>query len=138
METIQYQTHGTCCRMILAQVDNGVVKDVQFAGGCMGNQAGIRALTRGMKIADVIERLALIAAAKGQAVPTSWRALCSRTWTSDYGSSISRVRKSFLTKATIPRGVLICTQGLSGTIPVSRTGVFSGISTIMPQSTHGA
>ena len=45
METIQYQTHGTCCRMILAQVDNGVVKDVQFAGGCMGNQAGIRALT---------------------------------------------------------------------------------------------
>lgn len=57
METIQYQTHGTCCRMILAQVDNGVVKDVQFAGGCMGNQAGIRALTRDMKIADVIERL---------------------------------------------------------------------------------
>ena len=42
---------------LLAQVDNGVVKDVQFAGGCMGNQAGIRALTRGMKIADVIERL---------------------------------------------------------------------------------
>ena len=30
---------------------------MQFAGGCMGNQAGIRALTRGMKIADVIERL---------------------------------------------------------------------------------
>lgn len=57
VEVIQYQTRGTCCRFIQVAVDNGVIVDVDFMGGCSGNLRGIKSLIKGMKIEDVIERL---------------------------------------------------------------------------------
>lgn len=53
----QYTTTGTCSRSIDFDVEDGIVKDVRFSGGCHGNLQGISALVEGMKIDDVIERL---------------------------------------------------------------------------------
>lgn len=53
----QYQTSGTCSRMIELEVEDGVVKNVSFLGGCHGNLQGIGALVKGMKAEDVIARL---------------------------------------------------------------------------------
>ena len=55
---VTYQTHGTCSKFICISVDeNGVVKDVEFIGGCDGNTKGICSLIRDMKAKDVIARL---------------------------------------------------------------------------------
>lgn len=52
-----YKTNGTCSRQIDFEVENGIVTDVAFMGGCNGNLKGISALCKGMKIEDVIEKL---------------------------------------------------------------------------------
>lgn len=53
----QYQTEGTCSRLIEFEVEDGVVKDVNFLGGCHGNLQGIAALVKGMKVEDVVAKL---------------------------------------------------------------------------------
>lgn len=53
----QYLTTGTCSRIIDFEVENGIVKDVVFTGGCHGNLQGIGALVKGLKIEDVISKL---------------------------------------------------------------------------------
>ena len=53
----EYKTKGTCSRSILFEVEDGVVKNVQFLGGCNGNLKGIGALVEGMAIDDVIARV---------------------------------------------------------------------------------
>lgn len=56
-ETIVYNTFGTCSKQIVIEVENDIIQNIQFIGGCHGNLQGIDKLTRGMKITDVIERL---------------------------------------------------------------------------------
>lgn len=53
----QYQTEGTCSRLIEFEVEDGVIKDVSFLGGCHGNLQGIGALVKGMKVEDVVDKL---------------------------------------------------------------------------------
>lgn len=55
--TYRYTTQGTCSRMIEIELDNGVIADVRFVGGCHGNLQGIASLVRGMKPSDVVARL---------------------------------------------------------------------------------
>jgi uncharacterized protein (TIGR03905 family) len=43
--------------MIIIDVEDGVVKDCTFVGGCAGNTKGVGALVRGMRCEDVIARL---------------------------------------------------------------------------------
>ena len=45
------------CTNIELNVEDGVVKEVAFWGGCNGNLQGISRLVRGMKVADVIAKL---------------------------------------------------------------------------------
>ena len=52
-----YKTNGTCSRQIDFEVENGIITDVSFVGGCNGNLKGISALCVGMQVDDVIERL---------------------------------------------------------------------------------
>ena len=52
-----YKTNGVCSRNILIEVEDGIVKNVVFSGGCNGNTQGISALVKGMKVEDVIARL---------------------------------------------------------------------------------
>ncbi len=48
---------GVCSQKIEIEIENGVIQDVVYTGGCNGNLKGIRALTKGMKVDDVIEKL---------------------------------------------------------------------------------
>ena len=52
-----YKTKGTCSTNIELDVENGIVKEIAFWGGCNGNLQGISSLVRGMKAADAIERM---------------------------------------------------------------------------------
>lgn len=55
-KVIEYQTQGTCCRLMQVKIDDGKVVDAQFFGGCNGNLQGIRNLIKGMPISDVISK----------------------------------------------------------------------------------
>ena len=52
-----YRTKGTCSQMILFEIEDGVLKNVQFLGGCNGNLKGISSLVEGMDVQTVINRL---------------------------------------------------------------------------------
>ncbi len=53
----EYKTKGTCSQRIFFDVEEGIVKNVQFVGGCNGNLKGIAALVEGMRVEDVISRV---------------------------------------------------------------------------------
>lgn len=53
----EYKTKGTCSQKIFFDIEDGIVKNVQFLGGCNGNLKGIGSLVEGMKAEDVIARL---------------------------------------------------------------------------------
>lgn len=52
-----YKTRGVCCTEINFEVENDVVKNVSFVGGCNGNLSGIASLVNNMKLQDVIDKL---------------------------------------------------------------------------------
>ena len=53
-----YYTQGTCSSQIDFDLDDqGVIRDVQFTGGCHGNLQGISVLLRDMKAEDAIAKL---------------------------------------------------------------------------------
>ena len=54
---IRYVTKGTCARAINLEVEDGIVKSVEFEGGCNGNTQGISKLVEGMEVSEVISRL---------------------------------------------------------------------------------
>lgn len=54
---IEYKTQGTCSRQINITVEDGVVQNVEFFGGCNGNLKGISQLVKGMKVEEVIAKL---------------------------------------------------------------------------------
>jgi uncharacterized protein (TIGR03905 family) len=56
-ERISYNTKGTCSRQIEIEIENGIVTDVKYIGGCSGNTQGISALVKGLPIDEVIARL---------------------------------------------------------------------------------
>ena len=56
-QVIQYETSGTCCKLMQVAIQDGKVLDAQFYGGCGGNLQGIRSLIRGMDIDEVITKL---------------------------------------------------------------------------------
>ena len=53
--THKYKTKGTCASMISFDINDGIVSDVKFTGGCNGNLKGIAKLNEGMKAEDVIK-----------------------------------------------------------------------------------
>lgn len=52
-----YYPKGVCSRQIDLEVENDIIKDVKFTGGCNGNLKGIGALVKGMSVDDAMERL---------------------------------------------------------------------------------
>lgn len=48
---------GVCSRKITFEINDGIVSNVRFAGGCAGNTQGLAALIEGMKAEDVINKL---------------------------------------------------------------------------------
>ncbi len=57
MPTYDYRTKGTCSSRITFTLEDEIIKDVAFTGGCNGNLQGICRLVTGMKAADAIDRL---------------------------------------------------------------------------------
>jgi len=52
-----YKTHGVCSRAIEYEINNGVVTECRFVGGCMGNTQGVAALVKGMRVEEAVSRL---------------------------------------------------------------------------------
>lgn len=52
-----YKTQGTCSRTISFDIEDGMVKNVKFEGGCNGNLKGISALAEGKKPEELIKCL---------------------------------------------------------------------------------
>ena len=53
----EYRTKGTCSQRIIFEINDGIVTNVQFLGGCNGNLQGISKLVDGMKVEEVIEKI---------------------------------------------------------------------------------
>lgn len=54
---IDFTPRGVCSRRIQIEVNNGVIDNVQFTGGCNGNTQGVAALVKGMTVEDAISRM---------------------------------------------------------------------------------
>ena len=52
-----YITNGVCSRSIEIEIENGVLQNVKYVGGCNGNLQGISALVKGLSVDEVIEKL---------------------------------------------------------------------------------
>lgn len=52
-----YKTKGTCSSAIEFEIEDGILKDIKFHGGCQGNTTGVAALAEGLPIDEVIDRL---------------------------------------------------------------------------------
>lgn len=52
-----YSCTGTCSQAIEIEVEEGVIRQVNFVGGCHGNTQGIAALVRGMRAEEAVARL---------------------------------------------------------------------------------
>lgn len=48
---------GTCSTQIAIELEDGVIRNVAFTGGCHGNTQGIAALVRGMRVEEAVARL---------------------------------------------------------------------------------
>ena len=68
---VQYETRGTCSRLIDVTADeNDIIQQVFFLGGCNGNLQGVSQLVRGQHIDDVIRKLdGIRCGAKGTSCP---------------------------------------------------------------------
>jgi len=65
-----FKTKGTCSREIILDVEDGIIKAVEFNGGCQGNLTGMSKLVTGMKASDAIERLeGILCGNKGTSCP---------------------------------------------------------------------
>lgn len=55
--TYEYRTRGVCSAKITFDINDGIVSNVRFMGGCNGNLKGIAHLVDGMKAEDVIAKI---------------------------------------------------------------------------------
>ncbi len=53
-----YKTSGTCSLKIDFDIENDVVSNVEFTGGCNGNLKAISKLVDGMTVSQINEKLA--------------------------------------------------------------------------------
>lgn len=53
----RYYTKGVCSKSIILDIEENILKDVIFEGGCSGNTIGIKHLVEGKEIEDIITLL---------------------------------------------------------------------------------
>ena len=53
---LNYRTQGTCSSNIELEVEDGIIREVAFWGGCNGNLQGISRLVTGMPAAEAVKR----------------------------------------------------------------------------------
>lgn len=52
-----YRPQGVCARGISFDIEDNIVKNVKFSGGCSGNTQGVAKLAEGMTTDEIINRL---------------------------------------------------------------------------------
>lgn len=53
----EYNPQGVCSRKITFDVEDGIVKNVCFTGGCAGNTQGVAKLCEGRRVEELISIL---------------------------------------------------------------------------------
>ena len=56
---VKYDTKGICAVRVEFDVEDGVVKNISFLGGCDGNHKGIAALAEGMTPEEMVSYLTI-------------------------------------------------------------------------------
>lgn len=54
---IAFRPKGVCTQSIRLELEDGIVRNVRFIGGCPGNALGLSRMVEGMKAEEVVERL---------------------------------------------------------------------------------
>jgi uncharacterized protein (TIGR03905 family) len=57
MKYIYKTKGGVCSKSIKFEIDDGIISNVSFVGGCHGNTQGLQILVKGMKAEEVIKKL---------------------------------------------------------------------------------
>lgn len=53
-----YVTKNTCCKLIKFNLENNIIKEIEFlGGGCPGNLQALSKLVKGMTVDEVTEKL---------------------------------------------------------------------------------
>ena len=53
----RYQARGVCSRVITFDLEDGIVRNVAFQGGCEGNSQGLSRMAEGMPAEELVKRL---------------------------------------------------------------------------------
>lgn len=54
---MHYKPSGVCSQGIDFELEDGIIKEVRFTGGCSGNTQGVAALIQGMRAEEAVRRL---------------------------------------------------------------------------------
>lgn len=54
---MEYRPVGVCSQLIRVDVEDNVIKNAEFVGGCSGNTQGVARLVKGMQVEEAISRL---------------------------------------------------------------------------------
>ncbi len=54
---MRYMTKGVCSMAIDFELEDGIIKECKFIGGCSGNTQGVATLVKGMSATDAIAKL---------------------------------------------------------------------------------
>ena len=57
MARFSYTPKGVCSRQINFEIEDGIVKSVQFVGGCSGNTQGVAKLAAGRPVEEIVALL---------------------------------------------------------------------------------
>ena len=52
-----YRPEGVCARQIEFEIDNGIIRNVKFTGGCNGNLKALSILVDGLTCEEVVKKL---------------------------------------------------------------------------------
>lgn len=53
----KFTPRGVCARGLKFDIEDGIVKNIRFSGGCSGNTQGVAALAEGMTAEELVARL---------------------------------------------------------------------------------
>ena len=52
-----YTPYGVCSRKVDIDIEDGIIKDCRFTGGCNGNTTGVATLVKGMNAEEAVKKL---------------------------------------------------------------------------------
>ena len=54
---VSLKPRGVCSRSITRDLEDGIVRNIRFTGGCPGNTVGLARMLEGMEAEEVVRRL---------------------------------------------------------------------------------